>query len=43
MYTIEGLHVMALFRGLTGETIDQQFEILKNMIKEIQHENTGQY
>jgi AcrR family transcriptional regulator len=33
MYTIEGLNVMALFQGLTGDTVDQQLEILKNMIK----------
>ena len=33
MYTIEGLNVMALFHGLTEQTIDQQFEILKNMMK----------
>ena len=34
MYTIEGLNVMALFQGLTEETIDRQFKILKNMISE---------
>ena len=29
MYTIEGLNAMSLFQGLTDETIDQQFELLK--------------
>lgn len=33
MYTIEGLDVMALFQGLSEETIDRQFEILRNMLK----------
>lgn len=32
MYTIEGLNVMAMFQGLAEETIDQQFDILKNML-----------
>lgn len=33
MYALEGLSVMALFQGLTETTIDQQFSILKNMLK----------
>ena len=32
MYTIEGLNVMAMLRGLTSETVDQQFRILKQIL-----------
>ena len=32
MYTIEGLNAMALFQGLTEDTIDLQFQILKQLL-----------
>ena len=35
MYTIEGLNAMSLFQGLTSETIDHQFELLKNMLRQV--------
>ena len=33
MYALEGLSVMALFQGLTERTIDQQFSLLKKMLR----------
>jgi len=35
MYTIEGLNAMSLFQDLTSETIDQQLELLKNMLRKV--------
>ena len=35
MYTIEGLNAMSLFQGLTTEIIEQQFELLKNILKKV--------
>ena len=32
MYTIEGLNVMAMFQGITEETINRQFAMLRNML-----------
>ena len=32
MYTIEGLNVMAMLRGLRSDIVDQQFEILKQLL-----------
>jgi len=39
MYTIEGLNAVALIGGLNAEAIDQQFTILKKMLKTKKGEN----